>query len=42
MLSIVQFTIHRSVLGVLRAFSQVQKEHKRHAIHLATLRAQGT
>ena len=28
-------------LGVLSAFSQAQKEHRRHSIHLATLRAQG-
>jgi hypothetical protein len=29
------------ISGVLGALSQVQKEHKRHAVHLATLRAQG-
>jgi hypothetical protein len=29
-------------LGVLGAFTQVQKEHKRHVVHIATLRAQGT
>lgn len=28
-------------LGVLSAFSQAQKEHKRHSVHLATLRAHG-
>jgi hypothetical protein len=30
-----------SNLGVLSAFSQAQKEHRRHSIHLATLRAHG-
>jgi hypothetical protein len=28
-------------LGVLSAFSQAQKEHRRHGVHLATLRAHG-
>jgi hypothetical protein len=28
-------------LGVLSAFSQAQKEHRRHSVHLATLRAHG-
>jgi hypothetical protein len=28
-------------IGVLGAFSQVQREHRKHSVHLATLRAQG-
>jgi hypothetical protein len=27
--------------GVLGAFTTVQKEHRRHVVHMATLRAQG-
>lgn len=30
-----------SVTGVVGALSEVQKQHRKHAIHLATLRAQG-
>jgi hypothetical protein len=28
-------------IGVLGAFNQVQREHRKHSVHLATLRAQG-
>jgi hypothetical protein len=30
-----------SCIGVLGALSQVKKEHRKHAVHLATIRAQG-
>ena len=29
-------------LGVLGALSDLQKEHRKHAVHMATLRAHGT